>query len=113
MTTPVSVTQKGVTVKHLRDKLARKQIHAVPVVEDDGTIAGIVSSSDLSSEHNEETIVDKIMTTKVHIVMPNNRVEDAAKVMVKHHVHHLVVMEEGNIVGIVSSLDLLKALVDA
>ncbi len=48
------------------------------------------------------------MSDRVHIVLKNNRVQDAAGIMVKHNVHHLVVMEDGQVVGIVSSMDIMK-----
>ena len=110
MSAPVVVTRKGAQLKHTRELFDRKGINAIPVLEEDGEIAGIISSSDVAKEHSDETTVEDIMTPKVHIVLKNNRVQDAARTMLKHNVHHLVVMEEGNVVGMVSSLDLLKAL---
>ena len=53
------------------------------------------------------------MSERVHIVLKNNRVVDAAAMMVKNSVHHLVVMEDGQVVGMVSSLDILKAYSEA
>ena len=48
------------------------------------------------------------MSDRVHIVLRNNQVKDAAKVMVKHGVHHLVVMEDGKVIGMISSMDIIK-----
>lgn len=109
MNTPVVTTQPNVDVAHLKETFKRQEIHAVPVMEEDGTIAGIVSSSDLIAVHNETLLARQIMTPKVHICLPNNRVKDAAKTMSKHGVHHMVVMEEGEIIGMVSSMDIVKA----
>ena len=53
------------------------------------------------------------MSERVHIVLKNNRVVDAAAIMVKHKVHHLVVMEDGEVVGIKSSFDILKVFTEA
>lgn len=110
MSTPVVVTRKGTLIKHTRELLSRKNVNALPVLEEDGKINGIVSASDVAKHHNENDTVESIMTSMVHIVLKNNRVQDAAKLMVKHQIHHLVVMEDGQVVGMVSSLDLLKAL---
>ena len=98
MSAPVVVTRKG--------------INAIPVLKEDGEIAGIVSSSDVAKEHSDETRVEEIMTDKVHIVLKNNRVQDAAKTMLKHNVHHLVVMDDGQVIGMVSSMDVIRCLVD-
>lgn len=108
MSTPVVFTQKPVKITYLKDMFARKKIHAVPVLDDNGTISGIVSSSDIIALHDESLIVENVLSPKVHICVINNRVKDAAKTMVKHGVHHLVVMDEGNVVGMISSMDIIK-----
>ena len=108
MNSPVTVTKGSNKVMHLKDLFARKEINAVPVLEDDGTISGIVSASDVAKCHDEEELVKNIMSPHVHIVLKNNRVKDAAAIMTKHHIHHLVVMDEGDVVGMISSLDIVK-----
>lgn len=111
MSTPVVVTRKGSQLKHTRELFARKGVNAIPVLEKDGEIAGIISASDVAKAHSDETTVEEIMTPMVHIVLKNNRVQDAAKTMIKHNVHHLVVMEEGDVIGMVSSLDIIGSLI--
>ncbi len=108
MSSPVVVTQSKIKVTHLKDMFTRKGINAVPVLEEDGTISGIVSSSDVVSCHDESLLVEDIMSSKVHIAVKNNRVKDVAATMVKHGVHHLVVMDEGQVVGMISSMDIIK-----
>lgn len=108
MKTPVVFTNPNVKVEFLKDTFSRKGIHAVPVLEADGTIAGIVTSTDLVAVHNASLLVRQIMTPKVHICIRTNRVKDAAKTMTKHDVHHMVVMEDGKIIGMISSMDIVK-----
>lgn len=108
MISPVVIAQRNVTIENLKNRLARKGINAVPVMEDDGNIAGIVSSSDLMAFHDETLYVEDVMSDRVHIVLKNNQVKDAAKIMVKHGVHHLVVMDDGNVIGMISSMDIIK-----
>ncbi|MBT8327470.1 MAG: CBS domain-containing protein, partial [Bacteroidia bacterium] len=60
MNSPVVFTQKTIKVSSLKDMLSRKGITAVPVIEDDGTIAGIVSSSDIISGHDENKSVMEV-----------------------------------------------------
>ncbi len=105
---PVVITQKTVKVSNLKDRFTRKGISAVPVVDTDGSISGIVSSNDIVACHDEALHVEDVMSDHVHIVLRNNKVKDAAKVMVKHGVHHLVVMEEGKVIGMISSMDIIK-----
>ncbi len=112
MNAPVMVTQRNVTIENLKSRLTRKGVNALPVLEDDGTITGIVSSSDLAACTSETLLVQDIMSTRVHVVLKNNQVKDAAKMMVKNDVHHLVVMEEGNVVGMISSMDIIRVFAD-
>ncbi len=112
MSTPVVFTQKTIKVSSLKDMLTRKGINAVPVIGEDESISGIITSSNIVSCHDGSTLVQDLMSDFVHVVMPNNRVKDAAKSMVKHGVHHLVVMQDGKVVGMLSSMDILKAYTD-
>lgn len=108
MISPVVITQKNAKISDLKNRLTRKGINAVPVLEEDGAIAGIVSSGDIVACHDETQLVKDVMSDHVHIVLRNNRVKDAAKTMVKHGVHHLVVMDDGNVIGMISSMDIIK-----
>jgi len=108
MSAPVMITQRNVKIQYLKDMFNRKGLGAVPVLEEDGTISGIVSASDVVKCHDENLTVQDIMTDRVHIVLKNNRVKDAAKIMSKNDVHHLVVMEDGNVVGMLSAMDIVK-----
>jgi len=108
MSTPVVFTQKTVKVTYLKDMFTRKNINAVPVIEDDGNICGIVSSSDIVACHDESLLVGDVMSQRVHIGVKHNRIKDAAKTMVKHGVHHLVVMDDGKVIGMISSMDIIK-----
>ena len=48
------------------------------------------------------------MATMVHVVHKNSSAQAAAKMMLRHEVHHIVVMDDGEIIGIISSLDFVK-----
>lgn len=108
MVSPVVVTQKNKTVKHVRELLDRKNINALPVLTFEGEITGIVTMSDIAQETNENRLIEEIMTPKTHVVSANSGLKDAAKMMEKHHVHHLVVMDNGQVVGILSSMDFVS-----
>ena len=108
MSSPVVVTSKTNKISNVRNLIERKNIHAIPVLEQDGEINGIISSIDLAKEHNEDEIVQNIMSDRVYVILPDSRVVDAAKMLHKHHVHHLVVMDKGQVVGMVSSMDIVR-----
>lgn len=108
MAKKVLVAQPHHTVAHVRGMMERNRIHAVPVVDSDGHPIGIVTTADLVSERKAATPVNKVMTSDLKTVPAYNDVQVAARIMRRHKIHHIVVTHEKEVVGIVSSLDLLK-----
>ncbi len=96
------------TVEHVRSIMNKNRILAVPIVGPDGEAVGIVTSSDLMNGHNERSPVNKVMTENVYKLPAYNNVDVAARVMRKHKIHHVVVTHEKEVVGIISSFDLLE-----
>jgi CBS domain-containing protein len=95
----------------VRDMLLGTGIHAVPVVDHAGKVAGIVTSWDLVEEWDAAQGVVTVMSDRVRTVVPNTSLVEAARTMRDAGVHHLVVLGASDQpVGIVSSLDLLAVL---
>jgi CBS domain-containing protein len=96
-----------------RTELAKKPIlrfgvTAVPMLDDEGRPVGIVSFRDLlGSEGPVEP------TRPVFSVVSTTPVDEAARSLAETDYHHLVVVNEatGRAVGMVSAVDLLRALV--
>jgi acetoin utilization protein AcuB len=85
----------------------------LPVV-DGGNLVGIVTDRDLR-HHNgylESTLVDAAMTTCPVVISPSDPVEVAAKLMIQRKIGAVPVVENGRLVGILSTSDLLKALLN-
>ena len=78
---------------------------------DDGKLVGIITDRDIRANLNplEALEVGKVMTTKVITVTPHTSVWDAARLLSERRVGALPVVDEGGLVGIVSTTDLLKA----
>ncbi|HFA48552.1 MAG TPA: CBS domain-containing protein [Bacteroidetes bacterium] len=93
---------------HVRDIMAKNGISSVPVINSEKELVGIITTSDLANGHSEGTPVNKIMPEHVFTVPAYNDVHVAARIMRNHHIHHVVVTHEHEIVGVVSSFDLLK-----
>ena len=108
MVSPVVVTQKTKSLEHVKDLFEKKHIHAIPVLSMEGEIEGIITASDLGKECDFTKLVATVMTTKTHVVGIQSGVQDAAKMMDKHNVHHLIVMDNGQVLGIISSMDFVK-----
>ncbi len=56
--------------------------------------------------------VSDIMTPAVFTVRPRESVEDAAKFLLRGRIHRALVVEDGQLKGIVTAFDLLRAFVD-
>jgi acetoin utilization protein AcuB len=82
----------------------------VPVV-DDGRLVGILTERDLHTYAGflASTLANAAMRTTLVTVTPHNTVEDAARLMLKHKIGGLPVVNDGKLVGIVTSSDLIRA----
>jgi len=96
--------------------MAEKQVGAL-VVMDGKKLAGIISERDyarkviLQGRASATTLVKEIMTSHVVCTHPGQSIEECMAVMTDKRVRHLPVIEENNIVGIVSIGDLVKSII--
>jgi predicted transcriptional regulator len=72
--------------------------------------AGEVTLEDYGQRYVEQSAatVRDVMTPVVHQVPANATVAEAARVMVREHIHRLVVTQGTQPVGIITSMDLLR-----
>ena len=104
----VSVSVPGNREKVL--DLMRKENKAVlPVVKEDTDIlVGLVTRSDLINNPDEEQIA-MLMSRDLITVNPGDDVVDAARVMMENNVRRVpVVNDDGELVGIITSFDLVS-----
>ncbi|MFL0799087.1 MAG: CBS domain-containing protein [Agarilytica sp.] len=52
--------------------------------------------------------VKKIMTDKLVTVSPNDTVEHMQNILEKYNIHHLLVIDNENLVGVISDRDILR-----
>lgn len=94
--------------------MAEKNIGAVPVVEH-GKVVGIVSERDyvrkmeLRGRASVGTPVSEIMTHEVKTVDSLHSVDQCMQIMTDRRLRHLPVVDEGQLVGLLSIGDLVKA----
>jgi CBS domain-containing protein len=105
------------TVDELIRLMAQRNVGALPVV-DGGRLVGIVSERDVVRRLQESGAallaqsVAEIMTTQVTTCHPSDSVVDLARVMTERRFRHLPVVVDGELCGIVSIGDLVKARID-
>ena len=104
------------TVDTVERVLDSHHLSCVPVINDRGECFGVISAPDLVHFHNARKNPSaerawEMCTHKTIEVSPGISVKQAAELMVKNNIHHLVVVEDGSIKGIVSSIDILRGAV--
>jgi len=99
--------------RYLRDK----KIRAVGVQDTSGALVGIISQSDISEKVAAENKcpawmrVSEIMSTNLVTVEPETSLDDCLRLMEKHRIFHLLVVEaRAGYRGLVSAKDLLKVI---
>ena len=89
----------------------------VPVIASDGSCFGVISCADILRFHN---LHGNLKTKKaweacshqVIQITPNTSTREAAELIIKHKIHHLIVMDGDSMQGIVSPSDLLQDLLE-
>jgi CBS domain-containing protein len=94
--------------------MAAKEVGAVLVIER-GSLLGIVSAKDygtrvvLQGKDGRDVLVREIMTSPVVAVGPDVKIMEGMQIMTSKKIRHLPVLENGELVGIVTLADLARA----
>lgn len=137
MTTNVITVDKNASIKKIAHMLVEKDISGVPVIENK-KIIGIITHKDILykdiepklpamfemlggivaikgvKHYNKElkkilaTRAEEIMNKKLYTIESDKTVEIAADIMVEKDVSKLPVLENGELVGIISRADIVK-----
>ena len=108
----VVTARRSDTVGHARKLVEQAGIHAIPIVDADGVPVGIVSTADLVHVIDGTTPLGQVMSPQPHVIPQYNDISAAARLMRKKHIHHVLVTHEKELVGILSTFDLLKLVED-
>jgi CBS domain-containing protein len=93
--------------------MAAQNIGALPVLEE-GKLVGIFTERDytrkvaLQGKSSKETQVREIIASEVVSVTPEHSVADCMRLMTEHRVRHLPVLQNTELVGIISIGDLVN-----
>ena len=83
----------------------------MPVLKD-GKVIGVITDRDLRRHtgYLDQTEVSKAMSEQVLTVTPETTIYDAARLLREHKIGTLPVVEDGRLVGMISTTDVLEAL---
>jgi CBS domain-containing protein len=118
MTIEVVVAHPTTPVKQVADLLAGHGLSALPVIDGQGRVLGVVSETDLLGDSQRPaggpmaTTAGEVMTSPAVTISPHATLTEAARRMQADGLKRLpVVAASGRLIGIVSRADLLRPLV--
>ena len=101
----------GAPLAHAIVEMTSKGFGCVGVFEADGALAGLITDGDLRRHLRRnlglDTPVEAVMTRHPRVIGPDALVAEALEV-ISHKISNLLVMEDGEVVGIVHFHDLLR-----
>ena len=125
MNSRVITIDEKMLVLDARNIMMEEDITALPVIDNQECLSGIVTQSDLFTLENlylrnDNYSKDQIKDVKVKDVMTRNvitidkslSVVEAAEKMLDSHIHRLIVTDGDCLNGIISSTDVLKAVLE-
>jgi CBS domain-containing protein len=140
MVTPVITVKPSTTVHEVARQFLERQISGAPVVDDKGELVGIISEGDLLHRVEAGTErrrswwlrafteantlateyvkahgrkVSDVMTHSVITAAPETPLHEVATLLEKNAIKRLPILENGQLVGIVSRANLLQAVASA
>lgn len=105
--------------------LADAHVTGLPVVDANGHLVGVLSTSDIltalaerSPDDDEgvlfeHTLVRDLMTPKPMTIPPQAPMREAAQQMLYANVHRLFVEKDGELLGVISQSDVVRAVANA
>lgn len=118
MTRDLETAGADTPLTEVAKQLATRRVSAVPVVDALGAIVGVVSRWDLIHHqrrhpHATDTTCGSIMSQGPILASANRPLSEAAKLMLEHRIHRVFVVDEGHLVGVLTTTDLTRAVAEA
>ncbi len=114
MSYPVWTVAPSTRMEEAAALLRDKGITGIPVVEE-GRLVGMISRRDFRKIRKPAQLkspVKAFMATEVVTVSPAENVQDAARLLVKHDIGRLPVVQEGRMLGILTRSDVMRYFYD-
>lgn len=112
MTTNVVTATKDMVLTDVIELLLRWHISALPVVDDDNQLIGIISEIDLVNVtldgNARNTTVEEVMTTKIVSFDPEATLAEMVQSFSRNHLRRVPILKGGKVIGIVSRRDILR-----
>ncbi|MBV9146563.1 MAG: CBS domain-containing protein [Acidobacteria bacterium] len=112
MTTDVESVHMTSTLEEAASIMKVENVGAVPVVDEDDDLVGIITDRDIvlrciaEGKNPAETNVEEVLSHELETIEPDAEIEEAAQLMADRQIRRLPVCEDGELVGMLSIGDL-------
>lgn len=140
MRTDITPASPDMTVEELGRLFIEKNVSGLPVLDGNGNLMGIVTEHDLINRNKKlhiptvlrifdafiplegfgavekefrrmsAVVVSEILTTNVVTIAEDTPLDEIATIMSEKKVHHLPVLRDGKLVGVVEQHDVIKGI---
>jgi predicted transcriptional regulator len=96
--------------------MVKRRISSVVIIDNKDKIIGIVTEKDLIKEICAKNLLAntlsaaKVMSSPLITIRKNSTINDATKLMVEKKIKHLAILENNDIIGILTTYDLINLL---
>jgi len=100
------------TLEDIATMMRDENVGAIPVLDDDENLAGIITDRDIvvraiaEGQDPSECTAEEILSEELHTIEPDSDIEMAADLMARHKIRRLPVVEDGEIIGMISLGDI-------
>lgn len=112
MTSPAITIEESQTIKDAINLFKEKNIGFLPITKSN-IIVGVVTDRDVLIRgigiFKLNSKINKIMTSgEIHFVSPDTQLTEAAKLMSTKKIRRLVVLDDGKVIGVLTSKNLIS-----
>ena len=104
---PITMDKES-TVKDALQVMKKNQIGGIPIVNSSNELIGIVTNRDLRFQKENDKELSSIMTEKVVTAKSGISLDDAEKILKKHKIEKLPIVDGKKFVGLITYKDILK-----
>ncbi len=109
MTTELFTVNEHDSIRLVKHIMTWKQIHHIPVLDSDNKVVGIISDADIERLYTVENhSASDLMTNNIKVGHPDMYIEEAKSLMLEHQIHCLPIIDNEELVGILTKTDLNK-----
>lgn len=115
---PVVSVDMDATVQDVLENTDWNKVSSVVVLDQDKKVVGIISEKDMVYAESlgikkSDIKAWQVCSKEIIKISPEDNIFGAARLMVDHKVHHVLVMTGDYVEGVVSTMDVLKQFLDS